>query len=145
MLLLCTLDTKAEEARYLRAMLENEGVEVVHLDTSIRETIAGAEIAPPAIAAAAGTDIAAVRALGHEGKAQAVMIEGAIRLAHAADAEAPLSAILAIGGSMGTTHRVGLDVSVDRARRLLALHHRLEAVHQHASRGRHRHAGPRPG
>jgi putative transposase len=26
-------------------------------------------------------------------------------------------------------HRLGLDVSVDRARRLLALHHRLEAVH----------------
>ena len=39
-------------------------------------------------------------------------------------------------------HRLGLDVPVDRARRLLALHHRLEAVHHHAGRGRHRHAGP---
>jgi putative transposase len=37
----------------------------------------------------------------------------------------------------------GLGLSVDRARRLLALHHRLEAVHQHASRGCHQHAGPR--
>ena len=35
------------------------------------------------------------------------------------------------------------DLSVDRARRLLALHHRLEALHQHASRGCHQHAGPR--
>ena len=34
-------------------------------------------------------------------------------------------------------HRVGLDVLVDRARRLLALHHCLEVVHQHASRGCH--------
>ena len=41
-------------------------------------------------------------------------------------------------------HRVGLDVSVDCPRRLLALHHRLETVHQHASPRRHRHAGPRP-
>ena len=38
-------------------------------------------------------------------------------------------------------HRLGLGLSVDRARRLLPLHHRLEAVHDHARRGRHRHAG----
>ena len=38
-------------------------------------------------------------------------------------------------------HRLGLDVSVDRARRLLALHHRLEAVQHDAGRGRHRHPG----
>ncbi len=29
-------------------------------------------------------------------------------------------------------HRLGLDVSVDRARRLLALHHRLAAVQHNA-------------
>ncbi len=40
-------------------------------------------------------------------------------------------------------HRVGLDVPVDRARRRLALHHRLEAVHQHPRRRRARQAGPR--
>jgi putative transposase len=39
-------------------------------------------------------------------------------------------------------HRLGLVLSVDRARRLLALHHRLEAVHDDEGRGRHRHAGP---
>ncbi len=38
-------------------------------------------------------------------------------------------------------HRLGLDVSVDRAGRLLALHHRLEAVQHDAGRGRDRHAG----
>ena len=30
-------------------------------------------------------------------------------------------------------HRQGLDVPLIRARRLVALHHRLEAVHQHAA------------
>ncbi len=38
-------------------------------------------------------------------------------------------------------HRLGLDVPVDSARRLLALHHRLEALRHHAGRGRHRYAG----
>ena len=39
-------------------------------------------------------------------------------------------------------HRLGLDVPVDRARRLLVLHHRLQAV-QHDAAGRlHRHARP---
>ena len=49
-------------------------------------------------------------------------------------------------------HRLGLVLSVDRARRLLPLHRRLEAVHDDEGRGRHRHARsgaggfrPRPG
>ena len=37
-------------------------------------------------------------------------------------------------------HRLGMVLSVDRARRLLALHHRLEAVHDDEGRGCHRHA-----
>ena len=39
-------------------------------------------------------------------------------------------------------HRLGLVLPVDHPRRLLPLHHRLEAVHHHAGRGRHRHAQP---
>ena len=38
-------------------------------------------------------------------------------------------------------HRLGVDVPVDHPRRLLALHHRLEAVHDDEGGGRHRHAG----
>ena len=38
------------------------------------------------------------------------------------------------------TYRLGLVLPVDRPRRLLPLHHRLEAVRHHESRGRHRHA-----
>ena len=36
---------------------------------------------------------------------------------------------------------LGLVLPVDGARRLLALHHRLEAVREHESGGRRRHAG----
>ena len=44
----------------------------------------------------------------------------------------------AIGWSQGD--RLGLALSVDHPRRLLALRHRLEAVHDHEGRRCHRHA-----
>jgi uncharacterized protein (UPF0261 family) len=96
-----TQDTKEEEARFARAALEAAGVRVVHLDPSVRRTVGGAEISPEDVAAAAGMTIEEVRALGHEGKCQAAMIQGAIAAAHAWDARDPISGILAIGGSMG--------------------------------------------
>ncbi len=102
-LLIVTLDTKEVEARYIRNCLEEAGVEVIHLDPSIRRTVGGAEISPDEIAAAAGTDMESVRALNHEGKCQEVMIEGAIKCAHRIDDETGLSGIISIGGSMGTT------------------------------------------
>ncbi len=102
-LMIVTLDTKAVEAKFIRETLEANGVEVVHLDASIRsEAEAAAEIAPAAVAAAAGMTLQAVRDLKHEGKCQGVMIEGAVKCALALHAETPLSGIIGIGGSMGT-------------------------------------------
>ena len=101
-LLVITQDTKQEEARFLRRELETAGCAVIHLDPSIRRTVGGAEIGPEAIAAAAGTTIEDVRALGHEGKCQAVMIRGAVKLAGEALATEGLAGVLAVGGSMGT-------------------------------------------
>ena len=103
-LLICTLDTKEVEGRFLRAVLEEQGVDVIHLDPSIRNTAdPTAEIPPEVVAAAAGKTLEQVRALKHEGKCQGVMIEGAIKAAHEAnDRGVGLSAILGIGGSMGT-------------------------------------------
>jgi uncharacterized protein (UPF0261 family) len=101
-LLIVTQDTKEIEARFVRRVLESAGVDVIHLDPSIRRTVGGAEIGPDDVSAAAGTTIDAVRALKHEGKCQGVMIEGAIKAAHAYHAKHPLSGMLAVGGSMGS-------------------------------------------
>ena len=76
-LLIVTADTKAEEAAYLRACLEEAGVDVVHLDPSVRADLGVAEIRPGEIANAAGKTIEEVRALKHEGKCQAVMMVSA--------------------------------------------------------------------
>ena len=102
-LMIVTHDTKEFEGRFLRTCLEEAGCEIVHLDPSVRRTVGSPEIPPEEVAEAAGWSIERVRALGHEGKCQAVMIEGAIRVAlHHHEAQ-PFSGIISIGGSMGTT------------------------------------------
>src|SRR5438270_12676273 len=78
-LLIVTQDTKELEGRFLRQCLEEAGCEVVHLDPSVRRTVGGAQIGPEEVAAAAGTTLADIRAIGHEGKIQEVMIAGSIR------------------------------------------------------------------
>lgn len=102
-LLVATRDTKDQESKYIRECLEEAGVEVHHLDASIRRTLdEGAEIGPDRIAAAAGTTMPAIRALRHEGKCLEVMIEGALECAHELHRSAGLSGIIGLGGSMGT-------------------------------------------
>jgi uncharacterized protein (UPF0261 family) len=102
-LLIATLDTKSREARFIRDVLEAHGVGVVHLDASIRSLVPGAEIGPEAIAAAAGQSLEAVRALRHEGKCQAVMTEGAIKIVEDLQRRGALAGVIGVGGSMGTT------------------------------------------
>lgn len=102
-LMIITLDTKEVEAQYLRKCLEDSGLEVYHLDASIRHTVnAGADIAPDQIAAAAGKNMSEIRALNHEGKCLEIMIQGAIPCAHALDQRVGLSGIIGAGGSLGT-------------------------------------------
>ncbi len=102
-LMIVTQDTKQVEAAFLRKALESAGVDVIHLDPSVRKIIPGAEIGAAQVAAAANMTLEQIRAIGHEGKIQEKMIEGSIKMAHAADAKAPISGIISIGGSMGTT------------------------------------------
>jgi len=102
-LMIVTLDTKAQEARFVRETLEANGVDVIHMDPSIRSEIDPAvEIPPDQVAAAAGKTLQEVRDLKHEGKCQAVMIEGAVKCALQAHAKTPISGIIGVGGSMGT-------------------------------------------
>lgn len=101
-MMIITNDSKQQEAAFLRGVLEDEGCNVIHLDCSIRRYLEGAEITPMEVAEAGGHTIEEVRALGHEGKCQAVMIEGAVKLALKTHAETGLSGVIAVGGSMGT-------------------------------------------
>ena len=102
-LMIVTQDTKQIEAAFLRKELENADVSVIHLDPSVRKVIPGAEIGPDEVAAACGMTLEKIRAIGHEGEILEKMTEGAIKIAHAVNEKDPISGIIAIGGSMGTT------------------------------------------
>jgi uncharacterized protein (UPF0261 family) len=102
-LMIVTLDTKEVEARFIRKCLEDSGLEVYHLDASVRRTVdGGADITPDQIAAAAGTTMPEIRALNHEAKCLEAMIKGAIPCAHALHDRVGLSGIIGAGGSLGT-------------------------------------------
>ncbi len=102
-LMVVTTDTKATEARFIRQCLEDSGVEVYHIDPSVRETAeGGAEITPDRIAEAVGKTMPEIRALNHEAKCLEIMTEGSVRCAQALHREVGLSGIIGAGGSLGT-------------------------------------------
>ena len=103
-LLIATLDSKEIETGFIKERLKENGLEVYLLDASIRRTVeGGAHITPDQIAAAVGTTMPEIRALNHEGKCMALMIQGSIQRAHELDEQVGFSGIIAAGGSGGTT------------------------------------------
>jgi len=110
-LFIATKDTKEAEIALIRSYVEEAGCNVIHMDPSIRAKVGGAEIPPDQVAEAAGTTIEDVRAIGHEGECLGVMIKGAIALAIEAFSRQEFSAVLSLGGSMGSA----LGTSVMRA------------------------------
>lgn len=102
-LMIVTLDTKEVEAGFIRKCLEDSGLEVYHLDASIRGTAKTiADITPDQIAAAAGKTMPEVRALNHEARCLEVMVEGGIKCAQELNQRVGLSGIICAGGSLGT-------------------------------------------
>lgn len=111
-LIIATMDTKGEEVIYLLSCFEELGIPVLTLDAGILgESPFPVTIDREKIALAGDMHLSEVRALGHEGKALAVMITGAIRCAKDLYQEGKIKGILGLGGSMGTT----LGTSVMRA------------------------------
>lgn len=101
-LLIGTQDTKKSEIAIIRKYIEENGCHVLHMDPSIREYIEGAEITPDMVAEAGGHSLEQIRNTGHEGQSLGMMMEGAVSMAKKALAENRYSAVIGIGGSMGT-------------------------------------------
>jgi uncharacterized protein (UPF0261 family) len=103
-LLVASMDTKGQEAQYVKECLEEEGIRVLLLDWGIRGTSRGAgDVTPEEVAKAGGKPLAQVQALGHEGKALEVMITGAVACAEALFDEGRVRGVIGLGGSMGTS------------------------------------------
>ena len=103
-LLVATMDTKAEEALYVEAVLKEQGLPVLIMDPGIMGDVPHAVAVPrEEVVRAAGSSLTEVRAIGHEGKALDVMISGAVRCALSLHHNGEIHGIIALGGSMGTT------------------------------------------
>ncbi|MFJ3173705.1 Tm-1-like ATP-binding domain-containing protein [Streptomyces roseus] len=99
-----TLDTKGVEYGWLRERLLRAGVEVIMVDTGIMgDPRVPADIPREAVARAAGTELSELRAAADRGAAVTAMAKGAEATLLRLHAEGRLHAVLAIGGSGGTS------------------------------------------
>ncbi|MBW2118627.1 MAG: Tm-1-like ATP-binding domain-containing protein [Deltaproteobacteria bacterium] len=103
-LIVSTMDTKSEEASFLKECLEGEDIKVQILDAGIMgNSPFPVDISRDSVAAAAGSSLADVQNMGHEGKALDVMISGAIKCAGDLYENGEIQGVIGIGGSMGTS------------------------------------------
>jgi uncharacterized protein (UPF0261 family) len=107
-----TLDTKGEETSYVKELIEKRGHKTIIIDTSmLGKAPFPPDISHDEVAKAAGTNMSEVRALDHEGKANAVMTQGVSKIVQELYSSNRLDGIIAIGGTMGTS----LGISVMKA------------------------------
>lgn len=101
--LFATLDTKGDEAQFVRAELARLGIACVLVDTGcLGEARVRADVTREELFAAAGADLASVRAKADRGEAVTLASRGAERVARRAFDEGRLSGVLGIGGGAGT-------------------------------------------
>lgn len=101
--ILCTLDTKAREAVFLRDALQARGCRTLVVDVGVfGQTELKADVSNEQVAAAAGTTLAAVLARNDRSAAIATMVDGAGATLHALHREGKLAGAVSLGGGTGT-------------------------------------------
>ena len=102
--LLATLDTKGEEADFVRQRLRALHVDVCLVDTGcVGQPSVAANIDRAAVFEAAGASHEVVQQAGDRGQAVQLAAAGAARIVSDAFAKGKLSGVMALGGSAGTT------------------------------------------
>ena len=102
-LLIGTADTKTDELNFLRAEMEAQGHKALIMDVGVlRPPGLVPDIDQHRVAAAAGSTIAEIAALGSENLAMQAMARGAATTAAELCAAGRIDGVLAIGGTMGT-------------------------------------------
>jgi uncharacterized protein (UPF0261 family) len=102
--LIASLDTKPDEALFLRGLLEAEGIAVRLLDFGVRDDPAIVpDVSAAETAQRGGGDLARLRQAGNRAVAIDVMAKGAASALRDISERGELLGVLAIGGSGGTT------------------------------------------
>ncbi|HZX08090.1 Tm-1-like ATP-binding domain-containing protein [Kribbella sp.] len=102
--LLGTLDTKADEYAFVRDRLLAAGLNVLVVDAGVLgEPGISADVERAAVAAAAGTDVGELRSAGDRGAAVTAMASGAAVVVRELYDDGRLDGALALGGTGGTS------------------------------------------
>jgi uncharacterized protein (UPF0261 family) len=102
--ILATLDTKAEEAAFLKQQVQTLGGNAVILDVGVvGHAGIAADVPREAVASAGGAELAALLAAPSREAAGPVMVAGATKLLLAMIAAGRAHAVVGVGGTQGTT------------------------------------------
>ena len=101
--LIGTLDTKGTEYRWLRDQLTAEGVRVLLIDAGPFSDSADADVSSAEVARAGGADLTALRERRDRGETMTAMAAGAAAVATRLFAAGEIHALLAVGGSGGSS------------------------------------------
>ncbi|MBT3255939.1 MAG: Tm-1-like ATP-binding domain-containing protein [Deltaproteobacteria bacterium] len=103
-LLISTMDTKHQEAEFVMTCLKEADVDVYTIDAGIMgESPIPVSVSREEVAQLGGETLSKVQNMGHEGRALAAMIKGAIRKVEQLYQEGRFDGVFGLGGSMGTT------------------------------------------
>ena len=107
--IICTLDTKGEQALHVKRLLERRGHRVLTIDTGVLGTPSfAADVPREELASAAGFDVKELAAEGDGGKALSAMMAGASALVLQLHGQGKLDGIIGIGGGSGTAVASGV-------------------------------------
>jgi uncharacterized protein (UPF0261 family) len=98
-----TLDTKGAEYAWLRDRVRELGCEAVLVDAGVGESQVDADVPAERVAQAAGASVTALREAGDRGAAVTAMGEGAAAVLAELVAAGRVDAVLAVGGSGGSS------------------------------------------
>jgi uncharacterized protein (UPF0261 family) len=102
--ILSSLDTKGEEARYLKDLIESQGFKTILMDTSIGgEPALQPDISSEEVARLGGGNIRDIRASRNTGQVTPIMIKGASTKVQELLAKGLLDGIISFGGASNTT------------------------------------------
>ena len=102
-LIVATMDTKADQVSYLETCIREAHVDTLLMDVGImHKSPIPVTVSQDEVARAAGYSIADVQDLRHEGRASQVMAAGATLHAQKLYQEGRINAIIGLGGSVGT-------------------------------------------
>jgi uncharacterized protein (UPF0261 family) len=102
--ILSTLDTKGEEAKYLKNLIEAQGFKTLLMDTSIGgEPTLAPDISSEEVARLGGGNIQEIRASKNTGQVTPIMIKGATIKVQELLGKGLLDGIIAFGGASNTT------------------------------------------